>query len=292
MHYLAAMAGIDSTQGILRPQLGFEHFELDRTAPPEDLRSLVTGLWTVHWNLPPGEVFEQQILPFPNVNLAFEAGNLNVHGPSQKRFVARLQGRGWVAGLRFRPAGFRPLSVLPMNEIVEQVRPASEALGFLSPQFPADASVARQELILHVRRAVARTSGAKEKLERDESESVSRLVEELETNRHLKTATDLARFAGVSVRTLHRLLQRYVGLSSKWIVRRARIQQAADRAARGQETNWTEVAHELGYHDQAHFTRDFKAQMGCTPSVFAQRCIEDRRASDPSQRKRDETLTH
>ena len=32
----------------------------------------------------------------PHLNLAFEAGALNVHGPSRARFTARLRGRAWV----------------------------------------------------------------------------------------------------------------------------------------------------------------------------------------------------
>jgi hypothetical protein len=35
---------------------------------------------------------------------------------------------------------------------------------------------------------------------------------------------------------------------------------------------WAALALELGYHDQAHLIRDFKAQVGFTPAAYAERC--------------------
>jgi len=36
--------------------------------------------------------------------------------------------------------------------------------------------------------------------------------------------------------------------------------------------DWAGLAVDLGYHDQAHLIRDFKAQVGFTPAVYAARC--------------------
>ena len=33
-----------------------------------------------------------------------------------------------------------------------------------------------------------------------------------------------------------------------------------------------QTAQDLGYHDQAHFIRDFRAQVGFTPAAYARRC--------------------
>lgn len=254
-----------STRGILRPRAGLEHFELDRAQPPDDLHAIVGALWTVRWDLPGGTTFRQEILPFPNVNLAFEDSTLNVHGPTKARFVAQLRGRGWVAGVRFRPAGFFAVATRPMREVVESVVRAERVTGKHVPPFPADPVAARTALLAYVR-------SCRREVDWTELEAVNAWVERAQVDRNIATAADLARLGGVSVRTMHRTLQQYVGVSCKWIVRRARIQQCADLVSQGKQVAWARVAQELGYHDQAHLIRDFKAQIGLTPAAYAAQC--------------------
>ena len=81
-----------------------------------------------------------------------------------------------------------------------------------------------------------------------------------------------ARRAGSSVRTLQRLFERYLGLGPKWVISRARVQEAADRIATGDDVDFAALAVELGYSDQSHLIRDFKAMVGFTPAAYAQRC--------------------
>ena len=63
-----------------------------------------------------------------------------------------------------------------------------------------------------------------------------------------------------------------VGVGPKWIVRRSRVQDAAERVARGETVDWAGIAQELGYHDQAHLIRDFREQVGSTPAAYARQC--------------------
>jgi AraC-like DNA-binding protein len=93
-----------------------------------------------------------------------------------------------------------------------------------------------------------------------------------QNDRSIAQVEDLARAAALSVRTVHRLFERYVGVGPKWIIRRSRVQEAAERVAANARVDWAELAQELGYHDQAHLIRDFKAQVGFTPAVYAARC--------------------
>jgi AraC-like DNA-binding protein len=256
-----------STRGILRPTHGLARFDLDRVAPPDDLAPFVQLLWTVRWDLPPGESFAQEILPFPCVNLACEEGRFQAHGPGTRRFMATLTGQGWVAGVRFRPASFSAFAACPMRRLVDAVLPAVEAMGKAPPPAPDAPEAARAALVDYLR-------GFGPPAPDPALDEVNRLVDRTLEDRSIRQAEDLARVAGVSLRSLHRLLQRYVGVSSKWIVRRARVQDAADRVARGEGVDWAEVAQALGYHDQAHLIRDFKAQIGFTPAAYARRCAE------------------
>jgi AraC-like DNA-binding protein len=80
---------------------------------------------------------------------------------------------------------------------------------------------------------------------------------------------ELAARHAMSQRTLQRLFRRYVGVSPKWVLQRYRLHEAAERIAEGRDGDWAATALELGYFDQAHFIRDFKALIGASPAQYA-----------------------
>ena len=47
-----------------------------------------------------------------------------------------------------------------------------------------------------------------------------------------------------------------------------RFQQVLARAHRGRSIDWTGLAADCGYFDQAHLINDFRAFAGLTPSVY------------------------
>jgi AraC-like DNA-binding protein len=80
----------------------------------------------------------------------------------------------------------------------------------------------------------------------------------------------LCRHAGYSKRTLQRLFREYVGVTPKWVLERIRLHEAAERMAEG-EQDWPALALDLGYFDQAHFIKAFKAVVGRSPADYALR---------------------
>ena len=75
---------------------------------------------------------------------------------------------------------------------------------------------------------------------------------------------------GIGQRALQRLTARRLGLSPAWLIRRRRLHEAAGRL-REREGRLADVAAELGYADQAHFSCDFRTTTGMTPAQFAGR---------------------
>jgi len=73
------------------------------------------------------------------------------------------------------------------------------------------------------------------------------------------------------VRGLQRLFAEYVGIGPKWVIRRYRLREITERLAAGGPVDWAGLAAELGYADQAHLVRDFRAMVGETPTWYAQR---------------------
>lgn len=259
-----AWVGSKGTVGILNPFEGFKHFALQREPPPDDLAPFIDGFWSVRWDLEGKPPFEQEILPYPCVNLSTGVGGFEVHGPATKRFVAQLSGRGGVFGTRFSPAGFSAFSRVPLRDVVDRIVPAEAALGRAPTRTSDDFEAVRAEVETFLR--------SFEPVRTEQMELADRLVRLAQEDRAIAQAEDLARAASMSVRSLHRLFEQHVGVGPKWIVRRSRVQEAADRVARGEHVDWAGIAQELGYTDQAHLTHDFRAQVGFTPAAYARRC--------------------
>jgi AraC-like DNA-binding protein len=66
--------------------------------------------------------------------------------------------------------------------------------------------------------------------------------------------------------------QRALGVSPKWLIRCFRLQDALARLGVGSDVNLSALAQELGYFDQAHFTRDFKRVTGVSPGLLTRGC--------------------
>ena len=88
-------------------------------------------------------------------------------------------------------------------------------------------------------------------------------------DRSLTSVKELAQRSGVSKRTIQRIFNRYVGVSPKWVIQRFRLHEVADELDAGEVDDWSAFALRLGYTDQAHFIKDFKAVVGQTPVQYA-----------------------
>lgn len=164
-----------------------------------------------------------------------------------------------------------------MRTLRDRIVEAEEAIGRAPPPAPSTPEQARSQLTGYLRDQCPVASST--------MTLVDRLVILAQTNPRMMRVEALAEEARTSVRSLHRLFERYVGVSSKWIVRRARVQDAAERVARGERVDWASIALELGYTDQSHPIRDFRAQVGQTPRAYASNCLA--RLRNPSTGTKD-----
>lgn len=266
------------TNGILDPGLFGAEVELERFAPAGDLAHFVERYWTVRWNVT--EPRESATLPYPCVNLVIGSHQPGVHGTTRRRFVAQLEGTGWVLGTKFKPAGFRTLADRPLTALVDRDVPIATMFGAAGGALVRDVlalpdvpgRIARVEQFLRERAPAPDP----------EADQVNAIVELAEADRDLVRVAQLAERAGVTVRTLERLFRRHVGVAPKWVLQRFRVQEAAARVAAGQVVEWSALAHDLGFFDQAHFIREFKLHVGSTPLRYAAAVGRgERRASTP-----------
>ncbi|XRQ10117.1 AraC family transcriptional regulator [Actinomadura welshii] len=255
----------DLGRGVLYPREQEAVAALDRRAPSAALAPFVEFFWHVRWRT--AEPYETKVLSHPNVHLVFEDPVPLVYGVDRTLFVRRLEGRGQVLGVKFRPGAFRAFTSGPVIDLADRRVPAA---GILRPD------------VVDVGRAVLRHTDidamvepAEEFLLRDLPEpdpvarEVAAMVDAITADPALFRVDQAAGALHVSVRTLQRLFAEYVGASPKWVLRRARLHEAASRADQGVPIDWAALAGDLGYCDQSHLTRDFTATVGMPPARYA-----------------------
>jgi AraC-like DNA-binding protein len=94
---------------------------------------------------------------------------------------------------------------------------------------------------------------------------------ELHRQRGCLSISGLADRSGLSLRHFERRFAAEVGMSPKLYARVARFEAAIESKAREPRLHWTDVAHDLGYHDQMHMVRDFRRLASSTPTDLAPR---------------------
>jgi len=285
--YWRSRAGAAAVKGVLAPPPGepgiaplASHADaqvdaqtpvrLARHAVGDAVADLVRHVWVPRWQLPPGVVVEQGVLEYPSANLVIEADTAALYGPELGRGHQRLEGEGWAFGALLQPGVARLLVDGPMRALIG----GSVPLGRL--RVTDAASLARD-----VRTAVAAGDDAagldafeswllaQRLMVDDEARLVRHVVELAEEDRSILRAEDLARASGLGLRTLQRLVREQLGLTPKWLIRRYRMQEAAAALASPTPPSLADLAAELGFADQAHLTREFRAVIGETPRRYA-----------------------
>lgn len=256
-----------NTRGILDPAAARSRFTLTRHFPAADVGAFVQRYWIIHWDLRGRPAHRQETLPHPCVNFVVERGKTRVYGPANARGIQILKGAGSVFGVKFRPGGYRPFMRGPVSSLTDGWISARQAFGVVGRTL--------EDTILPLgepAHQIAAIEGfLREHLPAPDPTValIDAIVDEIYARREIQRVEDLAACFGYSARSLQRLFNDYVGVSPKWVIRRYRLQEAADRLAEGHARSLEALALELGYFDQAHFNRDFKALVGRSPADYA-----------------------
>jgi AraC-like DNA-binding protein len=252
-----------STRGILRPHEGRRHFRLTREHPSPDLDPWVERHWMVEWDL--REPYTQELLNHPTINMAVEGSSAGIFGIRTERDHRTISGTGRVVGIKFRPGAFQPFYGGSVHHLTNKVLPLSAVFGpagdHLAAAVRAEADEPFAVMEDYLRSRLPEPDPQLDVL----AEIVRTMLEDPAVVR----VDELAARHAMSPRSLQRLFRRYVGVSPKWVLRRYRLHEAAERIAEGRDGDWAATALELGYFDQAHFIRDFKALIGASPAQYA-----------------------
>lgn len=254
-------------RGVLRPQLAHGAFQHERRLPAAALAQLVEHYWYVHWNLHGLSPQQQATLPHPNVHLVVEQGKAQIYGVHSARFERRLAGRDFAFGIKFKAGGFFPFLQAPVATLVNRCLPAPAVFGAaglaLAPHIAAaadmDAMAAVADGFL-----LAQLPAPDPAVMR-----ASTLVAAIADDPGMTSMQHLLGLAAMDRRALQRLFQKYVGIGPKWVIQRYRLHEAIAQIQDGADVSWAALALQLGYYDQAHFGRDFRALVGQSPADYA-----------------------
>jgi AraC-like DNA-binding protein len=275
-----------ATRGVLRPS-AIAPGTLTRYPPPKDLEDVVDLFWLIRMDLPPNESFVAETLPHPCVNLVVTPQGSLVFGPVKGRFTLRLEGTFRCVSVRLRPGAFHAVTGQPAWRSVGTAVDFSTALRLSSVDLEREVfhQAEDRERVEILSSFLRRALPAADDFARSTVDLVERMIEVITTDPDLTHVDDLATRMGLSRRALERTFRLAVGLTPKWVIRQYRLQAAADRAAQGGTVSWSRLAHDLGYADQAHFTRDFRAVLGVKPTEFLRQVEEGKRpqAASPDE---------
>lgn len=273
----------DRPRGVLWPAAGKDVFEVSREEEiPEPQSLVVRHLWSVSWRRAAGEPYASSVLtnPIPHLTVeAAEGGQLHglpvpaalVHGLVSRVFTVELPVAGRVSGVAFHPGGLAALQEIGMQTLTDRVVLAAEVfgpgVGDLARQILAEPEeVARRRLLLAY---LGEVLGPQlDRVANDPAYRVVRAAEDLMRERTHVSLEPIAEQVNVSPRTLQRYFTRYVGASPVWVLRRYRLQDAATAIDAGEGAELAALAADLGFTDQAHFSRSFSAVIGVPPARY------------------------
>jgi AraC-like DNA-binding protein len=253
-------------KGVVAPATAKQAFRLERYLPSAELAPFLDHYWLVEWDLRGRPPHVQRTLPYPCVHLVFDTGRSAIFGVPTGASDHELKDAGRVLGVRFRPGAFRGLLGRPVREIADKIIPVEQV-------FPWTGASAEREVLGAVDDEAM--VGAAEALLRQalpepdpQVERIAQILAMIENDVELTRVQDVAERAGMSMRALQQLFGDHVGVTPKWVIRRYRLHDAADRIAQGQAPDLAALAHALGYYDQAHFTSDFQRLIGMPPAEY------------------------
>jgi AraC-like DNA-binding protein len=225
----------------------------------------------VAWSVPEGVSHTTEVAPHPNVHLACEGREALVHGIPTSAFTSRLEGEGRVFGIKFRAGAFRTFLGAPVSTLRGRRVNAASVFGTRPVEALVSALADAPDEAARVRAGDAFVRSLAPARDPD-ADLAAALVEIAQRDPQVATVESLARRAGLCVRAVQRLFKEHVGATPKWVIRRYRMHELIERLnAEARQVDWAAVAADLGFFDQSHLIREFRAVFGCAPAEYLRR---------------------
>lgn len=244
-----------SSRLLLAPELG--HLGFRRFLPHPLLQPWVQCYWTARQHLAGGSCSER-LYPDGGSSLTFELAGANAGQATFQcsRQLERREFQGQIdsVGIHFHPGGAAQLLGLPLGSLGAQALSATEVGAFgierLCDRLQAVAETPLRMTILED--WLLENAGRQQAQAGLVQQTLPVLIQ------GKLDMTEVEQLYGVSRRKLERVFRDEAGISPGKLRTLIRVKQARYLIKTRHELTLTEIAHQCGYYDQAHFNRQFR----------------------------------
>jgi AraC-like DNA-binding protein len=187
-------------------------------------------------------------------------------GAHSKYIVIDTAMQSSIAGVHFRPGGAFPFLRMPAGELCDTTVSLDTLWGSAAvdlrdrlleaPTHKRRFEILERVLLLELARGFDRQAAVRFALRRfmgaPQVSSISNITDQI----------------GLSPKRFIQVFRDETGFTPKKFCRIRRFQQALDRMQGRRRVEWSHVALDCGYFDQAHFIHDFQAFSGLNPSSY------------------------
>ncbi|OGT82319.1 MAG: hypothetical protein A3J35_06165 [Gammaproteobacteria bacterium RIFCSPLOWO2_02_FULL_52_10] len=262
---MAIVYNSEKVRGVLNLSESEKNYQLARILPSKELSFYVEQFWIVRWDLRNKKPHLQENIPHPCVHLVLEKNKSRIVGIVTRKYSYCLQDAGKIFGIKFRPGGFYPFlnsavaeftdSNLSMHDVFDDCE------NFINTVLDENADEA---MVNYAEKFLC----SKLPAQKDNNiEKINNIIAKIETDRCITKVDNIVTISGINKRTLQRLFYKYVGVSPKWVIKKYRLQEVLEKFENG-NVDVQDMIYELGYFDQSHFIRDFKAFIGKSPHMY------------------------
>lgn len=242
---------------------------IHRYPPSGELAELIERFWIPVWSLT--EPSTQRTLQHPVGLIVVSNSYARCYGVVRGLSKVTLDGDGWAVGVMFKPAAATLVFGRPPADLVDTHFDLADLDTLDGPALSATILNAMADPTVESSHRVAIAAYERALAGFVPIDEPGRLINAvigwLADHPEVTRVAEVAAAFDLTERSLQRLVLGRVGLTPKWLIQRRRLHEAVGRLKAGRVA-LADLAAELGYADQAHFSNDFKAVTGVSPGHY------------------------
>ncbi|VAW72742.1 hypothetical protein MNBD_GAMMA10-5 [hydrothermal vent metagenome] len=253
-----------------------DHLGFRKYMPAPSLADYIESYWFMNVRCEPGSVFSELLHPDGGMGFVFNYGSplkfddellmggAFLNGPCNQSMCLTMADKINAVGIRFKPAGAHHFMAMPLNELKNSFIPcADKKLCNLNDYFYNETNDLKKVQAID---SVMFTLFATEK---QVSSLTLKALTIVKQHKGMLEINKLASLLDANQRKLERVFKLHIGVSPAEYSSVIKISHARTRL-KNSVYALSDISFDLGFYDQAHFSRQFKSVVGISPGAYRQ----------------------